>query len=271
MLDRLIMMGVQNVDERYEPGMSTRGRSVPTSLEMRHASSIGSWLLSQIDVLEKEVGEGIERVDALIDPFLQVTQERAERKEMEEAFKKQASNVDVVLCQNQELAVSRTRDLVDQIKQITIEICDIKERKKTKIDSSKEVNTINVRNHTLSGPLQEGHEEHDESDVHYEDSKQTVHQSPHSTNNRRRYVPTQYPTPIGPTSLPPLPPELHPSSPSNESPVKLASSTTPWSKKPNDPASPGNEGDNAGGVVDLLCTTNGTTSGGVNDVVPCAD
>ena len=54
-LDRLIMMGVWNVDERYKPGMSTRGRSVPTSLEMRHASSIGSQLLSRIDVLEKEV------------------------------------------------------------------------------------------------------------------------------------------------------------------------------------------------------------------------
>jgi len=61
-LDRLITMGVRNVDERYEPGMSTRGRSLPTSLEMRHASSIGSQLLSHIDVLEKEVGEGIERV-----------------------------------------------------------------------------------------------------------------------------------------------------------------------------------------------------------------
>jgi len=35
--------------------MSTRGRGVPTSLEMRHASSIGSRLLSWIDVLEKEV------------------------------------------------------------------------------------------------------------------------------------------------------------------------------------------------------------------------
>ena len=54
-LDRLITMGVRNVDERYEPSMSTRGRSVPTSLEMRHVSSIGSRLLSRIDVLEKEV------------------------------------------------------------------------------------------------------------------------------------------------------------------------------------------------------------------------
>jgi len=58
-LDCLITLGVQNTDERYEPGMSTRGRSVPTSLSMRHVSSIGSRLLSRIDVLEKEVGEGI--------------------------------------------------------------------------------------------------------------------------------------------------------------------------------------------------------------------
>ena len=61
-LDRLITLGVRNVDERYEPGMSTRGRSLPTSLEMRHASSIRSRLLSCIDVLEKEVGEGIKRL-----------------------------------------------------------------------------------------------------------------------------------------------------------------------------------------------------------------
>jgi len=61
-LDRLITLGVQNTDERYEPGMSTRGRSLPTSLSMRHASSIGSRLLSRIDVLEKEVGEGIKYI-----------------------------------------------------------------------------------------------------------------------------------------------------------------------------------------------------------------
>jgi len=55
-LDHLITLGVQNTSERWEPGMLTRGRSVPTSLEMRHASSIGSRLLSCIDVIEKEVG-----------------------------------------------------------------------------------------------------------------------------------------------------------------------------------------------------------------------
>jgi len=55
-LDRLITMGVQDLDSSREPGMLTRGRGVPTSLEMRHASSIGSQLLSRIDVLEKEVG-----------------------------------------------------------------------------------------------------------------------------------------------------------------------------------------------------------------------
>ena len=131
--------------------------------------------------------------------------------------------------------------------------------------------TVNVRNHIGSGLLQEGHEEHDNYDVHYEDSKQTVHLSPRSTNNQRGCVPTQYPTPIESTALPPLPPELHPSSPSSGNPVRPVLSMTPWSKRPNDPVSPGNEGDNVGGVVDLLCTTNGMTSGGVNDVVPCAD
>jgi len=54
-LDCLITMGVQDLCSSREPGMSTRGRNVPTSLEMRHASSIGSRLLSWIDVLEKEV------------------------------------------------------------------------------------------------------------------------------------------------------------------------------------------------------------------------
>jgi len=61
-LDCLITLGVQNTDERFEPGMLTRGRSLPTSLSMRHASSIGSRLLSRIDVLEKEVGEGIKHI-----------------------------------------------------------------------------------------------------------------------------------------------------------------------------------------------------------------
>jgi len=167
--------------------------------------------------------------------------------------------------------VSRMRDLVDQIKQITIEIRDIKERRKINVDSSKVSNTINVHNHTLSGPLQEGHEEHDEDDVHYENSIRTVHPQPRSKNNRTHYVPAQYPTPIEPTASPPLPPELHPSSPSNGNPVKPVSSTTPWSKRPNDLESSGNEGDNVGGVVDLLCMTYGMTSGGVNDAVPCDD
>jgi len=55
-LDRLITMGVQDWCSSREPGMSTRGRNVPTSMEMRHTSSIASRLLSRIDVLEKEVG-----------------------------------------------------------------------------------------------------------------------------------------------------------------------------------------------------------------------
>jgi len=168
--------------------------------------------------------------------------------------------------------LSRTRDLVDQIKQITIEIRDIKERKKHRIDSSRITNTINVRNHTQSGPLQGGHEEHDKDDVHYEYSIQSDHQLPGSKSTQRHYAPAQYPSPIVSTSLPPPPPELHPSLPSNENPVKPVSSTTPWSKRPNDPGSPANEGDNVGGVMGVpLCTTNGMTSGDEIDVGPCAD
>ena len=165
--------------------------------------------------------------------------------------------------------MSRTRDLVDQIKQITIEIRDIKTRSKN--ISLGGTNTINVHNHTENDPLQVGHEEHDEDVVHYDDNIRSVHQSPRSKNNQEHCAPAQYPTPTESTSSPPPPPELHPSSLSSGNPVKPVSSTTPWSKRPNDPASPGNEGDNVGGVVDLLCTTNGTTSGGVNDAVPCAD
>jgi len=165
--------------------------------------------------------------------------------------------------------VSRTRDLVDQIKQITIEIRDIKEKKKNKINSmDKTTNTINVHNHTMSGPLQEGHEVHDEDGGHYDDSKQTGRQLPRSMYNQKRYALVQYPTIKEPISSPPLPPELHPSSPNSESPSRPASLTTPWSKKPIDPESPGNEGDNAGGVVDLLWTTKGMTSGGASDADP---
>ena len=168
--------------------------------------------------------------------------------------------------------MSRTRDLVDQINLITIEIRDIKERRKTKIDSARGVtSTFNVRNHILSGPLQEGHEEHDENGIHYDGSTQTVHPLPRNAHNQEHCAPTQYPTPTEPIASPPLPPELHPSSPSNGNPVKPVSSTTPWSKRPNVSVSLGNEGDNVGGVVDLLCTMNGTTSGDVNDVGPCDD
>ena len=168
--------------------------------------------------------------------------------------------------------LSRTRDLVDQIKQITIEIRDIKERNKNKIDSQEVPNTISVRNHILSGPLPDDHEGHEQDGVHYEDSIRSVHQQPHSMYTRTHYVPTQYPSPTISTSSLLLPPELHPSSPSNGNPVKPVSSTTPWSKRSNDPESPANEGDNVGGVRgDLLCGTNGTTSGDASDVGPGAD
>jgi len=168
--------------------------------------------------------------------------------------------------------LSRTRDLVNQIKQITIEIRDIKERSRNKIDSQEVSNTINVRNHILSGPLPDDREEHEQDGVHYADNIRNNHPQPHNRYTQTHCVPTQYPIPTRSTSLPPLPPELHPSSPSNGNPVKPVSSTTPWSKKPNDSGSPEIVGDNVGGVRgNLLCGTNGMTSGDASDVGPGAD
>ena len=140
--------------------------------------------------------------------------------------------------------VSRTRDLIDQIKQITIEIRDIKERKKNKIELALVSSTINVHNHTWNGPLQEGHVEHDEGDVHYEDNIQSVPQLPRSRNNRTRYVPTQSLLAKGSTSSQSPHPRDHPSLPSNGSPSTLTSKTPPWSTSPNDPESPVIEGGN---------------------------
>jgi len=51
-LHRLLTLGVCDTPERFVEGESTRGRDVPTSLEMRHASAIGSRLLRRINVLE---------------------------------------------------------------------------------------------------------------------------------------------------------------------------------------------------------------------------
>jgi len=47
---------VKDVPENWEEGMSTRGKDVLTSLELRHSSSIGNWLLWHIKIMEKEVG-----------------------------------------------------------------------------------------------------------------------------------------------------------------------------------------------------------------------
>ena len=134
--------------------------------------------------------------------------------------------------------MSRTQDLVDQIKQITIEIRDIKERRKLKINSSIVSNTINVHNHTRNGPLQEGYEEHDEDGVHYKNSIQSDHQSPCSKNTQEHCVPTQsLPATRSTSSQLPLPLN-HPSLPSNGSPSTPTSKIPPWLTSPDDPEFP---------------------------------
>jgi len=163
--------------------------------------------------------------------------------------------------------LSRTQDLINQIRQITIEIRDIKRRKQDNINSKETINTVNIHNHKLSDPLQECHEEHDEDVGYYVYNAQTVHPLLDNTNTLTHYAPTPLPPEGVPTSWPPWPPEPHPSSPNSGSPSKPTSKTPPWSNEPADPESPGNEGDNAGGVVGLLwTTTNGTPSGGNESV-----
>ena len=169
--------------------------------------------------------------------------------------------------------MSRTQDLIDQIKQITIEIRDIKERRKRYIIDQDNVNdTSSVHNHKQNDLLRGRHEGHDEDAVHCDDNRQIVHPLPDSKHNQERYAPTPLPPEEGSIASPPLPPELHPSSPSNGSPLKPTSKSSPWSNGPSDPESPGNEGDNAGGVVDLpWTTTKGTPSGGDESIVAPAD
>jgi len=136
--------------------------------------------------------------------------------------------------------LSRTHDLVLQIKQITVKIHDIKNRKKeNQINSKLDNGTFSVHNHIGNGPLQEGHVKHDEDDVCYEDSVQSVHPVLDNKNSQEHCVLTQCPSLTTPTALPSLPPELHPSSPNSGIPEGTPSRKLRWSKLPNVPESPG--------------------------------
>jgi len=64
-----------------------------------------------------------------------------------------------------------------------IEICDIKNKKRSNIGIMEINNTFNVCNRTQSGPLQERHGGHDEDGVHYEDSTGIDHPPPDSKSN----------------------------------------------------------------------------------------
>jgi len=148
--------------------------------------------------------------------------------------------------------VSRTQDLVLQIKQITVEIRDIKKRKKEKHFKFKgRTSTFRTRNHTGNDPLQEGHVKHDEGDVHYEDNEQNVHLVPDNMNILEHCVPTQYPSPVEPIISPPPCPEPHPSSLDNGTPEEIPSRKLRWSKSPNGPESPGIVEGNADEESDL--------------------
>jgi len=98
--------------------------------------------------------------------------------------------------------------LLTKIKDITLEICNIKEQKKA---SPLCIAYTNVHNHKLNGPLQIHHEEHDKDVVHYEDNTGSDHQPPHNKCNPGHCVLTQCPAPKDSTSSSPLLPLTHPS------------------------------------------------------------
>jgi len=153
-----------------------------------------------------------------------------------------------------------------QIKEITIEIRDIKDRRKHSNHLENKTN-INVRNYTLSGPLQEGHAKHDEGGVHYEDSVQTVHLLPDNMYSPEHCALIQCPSPKEPNASPLLLPELHPSSPSNETWSKPPSKKLPSSKSPNSPESPRIVEGNADEEGDPLCTKMNSCDNEISSIV----
>ena len=173
-------------------------------------------------------------------------------------------------------SMSRTQDLINQIKQMTVEIHDIKTRNKIKMDSSTRTNiqeeTTNVHNRIRNGPLQTSHEKHDEDDIHYVHSIRSVHLVPDNMNNLEHYAPTQCPVPEESTASSPPPLAIHPSLPNRRTPSSSPSRKRPESMSPNDPESPGNEGGNIDDSCDSPSTTktNDDCDGSVGVAgVPC--
>jgi len=67
---------------------------------------------------------------------------------------------------------------MNQIKQITVEIRDIKTRNKIKLDPTTRVivqDTTSIHNCTSNDPLQISHGKHDEDGEHYVHNKQSIH------------------------------------------------------------------------------------------------
>ena len=149
--------------------------------------------------------------------------------------------------------MSQTQDLISQIKQITIEICDIKERRELKSYFNNDTNTnMTTRHHDrreahkksdlppLSG------EEGDDRSKHYDYSKRIYHPQHNSCCIQGHCAPTQCPSPAKSTAWLPPHPEHHPSSPDNETPEVKTSRSSPWSGELNDPESPDGAASNVG-------------------------
>jgi len=170
--------------------------------------------------------------------------------------------------------LSQTQDLIYQIKQITVEIHDIKARNKSKMNSSMKTSiqeTTNIHNRILNTPLQTSHGKHDEDDEHYVHNKQSGPPVLDSRNNLEHCAPIQYPAPRAPTASSPSPLATHPSSPNRRTPACSPSMRWYKSRPPNDPKFPGNEGDNVDSSCDSPWTrTNGDCDDSVGVAgVPC--
>jgi len=103
--------------------------------------------------------------------------------------------------------MSQTHELISKVEQITIEIYDIKDKKKA---SPLIIAYSKLHNHKDYDPLQRHHEEHDKGSEHYIHSIESDHPPPDSKNTQGHCVPLQCLSPKKSTLSPALPPPIHP-------------------------------------------------------------
>lgn len=171
--------------------------------------------------------------------------------------------------------MSRTQDLIKQIKHITIEIRDIKARNKIKLYSNTNTTTrrqSRTEAHNTNDHLPSSDEGDDDHSEHYNYNKPSSLPEPDSKCIQKGCAPIQCPAPTRSIAWTPPHSSHHLSLPNDGTSGETPSTKPPWSGGLNDPESPGNEGNNA---VEEVCSlsvtsTNPSWSGaGDNKSVPC--